>query len=77
MSDTELRHWWRMMGRDESARAAMVRTLLRHANADEMSAEDRALCLRALALWAPQVELNGYEADVDISLFWAPPVTVA
>lgn len=57
MTDRELREWWCLLGLTDSTRAATVRTLLRYACEDEMTAADRTLCERALQRWAPAPDL--------------------
>ena len=53
----DLWRWWCRMGDTDAARAAIVRDMLRKANEDRMSVDDRASCRRALLLWAPSSQM--------------------
>lgn len=49
MTEQEQLEWVRMLGRTKAQQAAVIFDLLRHANQDRMSAEDRAICRKHLA----------------------------
>lgn len=48
MTDAELDHWLKMLGRTKAKRIAAIIDLLAHARGDEMSEDDRQTCLDAL-----------------------------
>lgn len=54
MTPDEMQVWFRMLGKTRVRRIAAVLELLRHANSDRMSEEDRATCHRALVLLGAQ-----------------------
>lgn len=50
LSDREIRVWLSQLSRDPRTQSAVVRDLVRHATTDRMSADDRAVCCRALRM---------------------------
>lgn len=48
MTEEQIGLWLKMLGRTPSQQIAAVTDLLSHANGDEMSRDDRTICLRAL-----------------------------
>ena len=50
MTDTEMRSWLHCLAKDNQSRAAIIKDMLRHANGDRMSEQDRVICRRALVL---------------------------
>lgn len=50
VDEREFLKWIEMLGRDDAVRLATIKDLLKHANGDEMSADDYRLCIRALEI---------------------------
>ena len=48
MTEQEIKAWLRLIGRTDADRIRSIRELLRHANEDRMSAEDRTICRQTL-----------------------------
>ena len=50
MTDSEIREWLSMLSMETAQQLVFVQGLLRHADKDQMSVEDRITCVRALTL---------------------------
>ena len=66
MTEREQEAWAESLGPSPSSRLATLSMMLRHANGDGMTAEDRAICRRWYAKIYNQVKLRAPRADTPV-----------